>query len=69
MYDGILGVLVDRGRLKTTHMMHWVNVNSKDLKEYVKSLIAQCLVEERIVEKGRIVMRLIARCGSTQRTQ
>ena len=54
-YADILRVLVNRGPLKTTHIMQKINVNSKTLKEYVEFLIKQDLVKERIVKEGRIV--------------
>jgi len=54
-------MLIDEGPSKTTHIMHSVNVNYKVLKEYVEFLIKQGLVEERIIEKGRIVYAITSR--------
>ena len=54
-------MLVHKGPLKKTHIMHRVNVNYKVLKEYVEFLIEQDLIEERIAEKGRIVYAITSR--------
>jgi len=60
-YTDILKVLVNRGPLKTTHIMQKINVNSTALKECVEFLIKQDLVSERIVKEGRIVYEITPR--------
>jgi predicted transcriptional regulator len=60
-YTDILKVLINRGPLKTTHIMQKINVNSKTFKEYVEFLIKQGLVEERFVKEGRIVYEITPR--------
>jgi predicted transcriptional regulator len=55
MYVDILKVLAQRGPLKLTHIMYKSNVNCKVLKEYLAFLLAQGLIEERIVGKNRVV--------------
>ena len=57
----ILKVLINRGPLKTTHLIQKVNVNSKTLKEYVEFLVKQGLVEERSVKEGKIVWEITTR--------
>ena len=60
-YTDILKVLVNRGPLKTTHIMQKINVNSKTLKDYVEFLVKQGLVEKRSVKEGRIVYEITHR--------
>ena len=55
MYVDILKVLAHRGPLKLTHIMYKANVNCKVLKEYLDFLLAQGLIEERLVGKRRVV--------------
>ena len=61
MYVDILKVLADRGPLKLTHIMYKANVNCGVLKEYLGFLIKQGLVEERIIEKGRMFYAITSR--------
>jgi predicted transcriptional regulator len=60
-YTDILKVLVNRGPLKTTHLMQKININSKTFKEYVEFLVKQGLVKERSVKEGRIVFEITPR--------
>jgi predicted transcriptional regulator len=55
MYVDILKVLGQKGPLKLTHIMYKANVNCKVLKEYLDFLLAQGIVEERIIGKSRVV--------------
>ena len=55
MYVDILKVLAHRGPLKLTHIMYKANVNCKVLKEYLDFLLAQGLIEERLVGKRKVV--------------
>jgi predicted transcriptional regulator len=55
MYVDILKVLAHRGPLKLTHVMYKANVNCSVLKEYLDFLLKQGLIEERIVDKTRVV--------------
>ncbi|MCJ7719152.1 winged helix-turn-helix domain-containing protein [Candidatus Bathyarchaeota archaeon] len=61
MYIDILKVLAHRGPLKLTHIMYKANVNCSVLKEHLDFLIKQNLVEERTVEKRRIVYAVTQR--------
>ena len=58
MYTDILNVLINREPLKTAHIMHKINVNSKKFKEYLAFLIKQGRVEERSVKEGKIVYEI-----------
>ena len=60
-YADILRVLVNKGPLKTTHIMQKINVNSATLKKYVAFLVKQGLVEERSIKEGRIVYEITPR--------
>jgi predicted transcriptional regulator len=55
MYVDVIKVLTQRGPLKLTHIMYKANVNCSLLKEYLDFLIKQGLVEERTVDKQRVV--------------
>jgi predicted transcriptional regulator len=61
MYIDILRVLAHRGPLKLTHIMYKANVNCNVLKNYVRFLISQGLVEERIAGKERRVYAVTQR--------
>ncbi len=61
MYIDILQVLAWRGPLKLTHVMYKANVNCSVLKEHLDFLIRYGLVEERTVEKKRIVYAVTQR--------
>ena len=60
----ILNALSIRGPLKLTHIMYKANINCSVLTEDLNFLIKQKLVEERIVEKDRVVFAITPR-GST----
>ncbi len=60
----ILSVLAIRGPLKLTHIMYKANINCSVLTEDLNFLIKQKLVEERIVEKSRVVFAITPR-GTT----
>jgi len=55
MYIDILKVLGQRGPSKLTHVMYKSNVNCSVLKDYLEFLIKQRLIEERTIEKERLV--------------
>ncbi len=55
MHIDILRVLVQRGPLKLTHIMHKANLSCSVLKEYLDFQMAKGLVEERTLKKGQIV--------------
>ena len=55
IYIDILQVLAFRGQMKLTHIMYKSNVNCSVLKEQLDLLIKTSLVEERIVEKEKVV--------------
>jgi predicted transcriptional regulator len=57
----ILSVLALRGPLKLTHIMYKANINCSVLTEDLNFLIKQRLVEERIVEKSRVVFAITPR--------
>ncbi len=58
MYVDILEVLSIRGPLKLTHIMYKSNVNCSVLKEQLDFLMKNCLVEERIMKKERVVFAI-----------
>jgi predicted transcriptional regulator len=51
LYIDVLKVLAHQGPMKVTHVMYKANLNSNSLKEILKFLIKQGLVEERLVGK------------------
>ena len=51
----ILRALAQKGPLKLTHVMYKSNVNCSALKERLKFLIKQDLVEKRAIAKQRVV--------------
>jgi predicted transcriptional regulator len=55
IYVDILEALGQRGPLKVTHIMYKANVNCKVLKDYLDFLVKQKLIEERMVESGKVV--------------
>ncbi len=61
MYVDILSVLAHRGPLKLTHIMYKANVNCSVLKENLEFLTKQGLIEERTVQKSRIVYAITQR--------
>jgi predicted transcriptional regulator len=64
MYVDILDVLSLRGPLKLTHIMYKSNVNCSVLKEQLDFLKKNCLVEERIMKRERVVFAITPR-GTT----
>ena len=64
MYVDILDVLSLRGPLKLTHIMYKSNVNCSVLKEQLDFLIKNCLVEERVMKRERVVFAITQR-GTT----
>lgn len=64
MYVDILDVLSLRGPLKLTHIMYKSNVNCSVLKEQLDFLKKNCLVEERVMKKERVVFAITQR-GTT----
>ena len=61
VYIDILEVLVHHGPLKLTHIMYKANLNCSALKERLNSLVKQGLVEERTLEKKRVVYAITQR--------
>jgi predicted transcriptional regulator len=61
MYVDILDVLSMRGPLKLTHIMYKSNVNCSVLKEQLDFLMKNCLVEQRVMKKERIVFAITQR--------
>jgi predicted transcriptional regulator len=57
----ILETLDRNGPLKITHVMQKANVNCNVLKNHLDFLIKQCAVEERLVEKDRVVYGITPR--------
>lgn len=57
----ILEILASRGPLKITHVMQKANLNCTVLKNYFDFLINQGAVEERCVERNRIVYAITER--------
>ncbi len=55
MHVDILKVLVHKGPLQISHLMHEANINSNVLKEHLGFLIKQGLVEEISVGKNGVV--------------
>ena len=64
MYVDILDVLSLRGPLKLTHIMYKSNVNCSVLKEQLDFLKKNCLVEERVMKRERVVFAITQR-GTT----
>ena len=64
MYVDILDVLSLRGPLKLTHIMYKSNVNCSVLKEQLDFLKKNCLVEERVMKRERVVFAITPR-GTT----
>jgi predicted transcriptional regulator len=54
----ILKILAQKGPLKLVHIMHIANVNCDALKEYVKFLTRQGLIEKCLVEEERKVFMI-----------
>lgn len=61
MHVAILKVLAHNGPLKLTHIMYKANVNCSVLKEYLKFLIKQGVVEKRNLEGKRMVYAITQR--------
>ena len=57
----ILETLASHGPSKITHVMHNANVNCNVLKNYFDFLITQGAVEEKYVERDRIVYAITER--------
>jgi predicted transcriptional regulator len=57
----ILETLASHGSLKITHVMQKANLNCSVLKNYFDFLIKQGAVEEKCVEKDRIVYGITER--------
>jgi predicted transcriptional regulator len=57
----ILETLASHGPLKITHVMHKANVNCNVMKNYFDFLIKQGAVEEKSVERDRIVYAITER--------
>jgi predicted transcriptional regulator len=57
----ILETLGSHGSLKITHVMQKANLNCNVLKNYLDFLIKQGAVEEKCVDKGRIVYGITER--------
>jgi predicted transcriptional regulator len=57
----ILEILGSRGPLKITHVMQKANVNCNVLKNYFDFLIKQGAVEEKCVEREKIVYAITER--------
>jgi predicted transcriptional regulator len=51
IYVNILAELANNGPLKVTHVMYQANLNSDSVKEKLRFLMKQNLVEERLVHK------------------
>ncbi len=60
-YIDILEVLSFKGPLKLTHIMYKSNVNCNVLSDHLDFLMKNGLVEERAVEKQRVVYALTQR--------
>jgi predicted transcriptional regulator len=61
LYIDILKALAHQGPSKVTHVMYKANLNSNSLKERLKFLIKQGLVEERLVGKQVTVYAITQR--------
>jgi predicted transcriptional regulator len=61
LYIDILKVLAHQGPLKVTHVMYKANLNSNSVKERLKYLIKQGLVEERLIGKQVTVYAITQR--------
>ncbi len=57
----ILEVLNNRGPLKITHLMQKADLNYNALEEQLDFLIRQSMIEERVVDKGKIVYAIAPR--------
>jgi len=64
MYIDVLTVLYTKGPLKVTHIMYKSNVNCQLLKEQLDFLISNGMVEERMLQKEKIVYAITQR-GTT----
>lgn len=61
MYIDILNVLEHKGPLKTSHIMHEVNINRNVLNGNFEFLIKQGLIEERVAGESSVVYANTAR--------
>ena len=57
-YIEIIGVLAQNGPLKQTPLMYKANLNCTVIKDDLKFLVKQGLVEERTIEKNKIVFAI-----------
>jgi len=57
-YIEIIGVLAQNGPLKQTPLMYKANLNCNVLKKDLNYLVKQGLIEERTIEKGKIVFAI-----------
>jgi len=65
MYIDILDVLAFKGPLKLTHIMYKSNVNCNVLKSQLDFLVKNNLVQERRLQKERIVYAITPKGMST----